>query len=81
MERIVIAAPQFAQAGGWVLDTQFVPNKGMPDLDRISKGTPLHLTGRLRTNRYTSADGTEKMYYEVFACRIRRLDEENDEIQ
>ena len=56
-------------------------NKGMPDLDRISKGTPLHLTGRLRTNRYTSADGTEKMYYEVFAYRIRRLDEETAEIQ
>lgn len=29
MERIVIAAPQFVQAGGWVLDTQFVPNMFM----------------------------------------------------
>ena len=50
--------------------------RNMPDLERITVGTPLHLTGRLRTNRYTAADGTEKQFYEVFAYRVRRLDEE-----
>ena len=53
----------------------------MPDLDKIEKGTPLHLTGRLRTNRYTSADGTEKLFYEVLAYRIRRLDDIEPENQ
>lgn len=56
-------------------------NKNMPELDKICVGTPLHLTGRLRANRYTSADGTEKQFYEVLAYRIRRLDEESPEIQ
>jgi len=50
--------------------------RNMPDLERITVGTPIHLTGRLRTNRYTAADGTEKQFYEVFAYRVRRLDEE-----
>lgn len=51
--------------------------KEMPDLDMIGKGTPLHLVGRLRTNRYTAADGTEKQYYEVLAYRIRIIEHEN----
>ncbi len=50
-------------------------NKQMPDLGTIEVGTPLHLTGRLRSNRYTAADGTEKMFHEVLAYKIRRLDE------
>ena len=56
-------------------------NRNMPELDKISVGTPLHLTGRLRVNRYTSADGTEKLFYEVLAYKIRRLDEESLEVQ
>ena len=50
-------------------------NKQMPDFEGIRVGTPLHLTGRLRTNRYTSADGTEKQFYEVLAYKIRRLED------
>lgn len=50
--------------------------KNMPDLTQICKGTPLHLTGRLRTNRYTSADGTEKQFYEVLAYRIQILEDD-----
>lgn len=45
----------------------------MPDLDRIVKGAPVNVTGRLRINRYTSADGTEKQYYEIQANKIRFL--------
>jgi single-strand DNA-binding protein len=56
-------------------------NRNMPELDKISVGTPLHLTGRLRVNRYTSADGTEKLFYEVLAYKIRRLDEVSLEVQ
>lgn len=55
--------------------------KNMPDLNRICKGMPLHLTGRLRTNRYTCADGTEKQFYEVLAYRINFLTEDMPENQ
>ena len=44
--------------------------KGMPDFSRILKGTCIHVIGRLRQNRYTSADGEEKVFYEVLATRV-----------
>lgn len=47
--------------------------KGMPDLDRIAKGVPVNVTGRLRVNKYTSPDGTEKYFYEVLANRVNIL--------
>ena len=50
--------------------------KDMPDLDSIGRGTPLHVIGRLRTNRYTSADGTEKQFYEVLAYRVKVVAEQ-----
>jgi single-strand DNA-binding protein len=40
------------------------------DLDKIVKGAPVNVTGRLRVSRYTSADGVEKQYYEVMANKI-----------
>ena len=48
--------------------------ENMPDFSRIVKGTPLHVTGRLRINRYTSSDGIEKQFYEVLASRIRIIE-------
>lgn len=45
-------------------------DKDIPELDKIVKGVPLHVTGRLRVNRYTSPDGTEKQFYEVLANKI-----------
>lgn len=54
--------------------------KDMPDLDTLCKGMPLHVTGRLRTNRYTSADGTEKLFYEVLASRVRIAEERSDDM-
>lgn len=44
--------------------------KDMPDFVKITKGTPVNVTGRLRTTRYTSTDGSEKQYYEVLANKI-----------
>ena len=49
--------------------------KEIPNIDRIEKGAAVHVTGRLRTNRYTSSDGTEKLYYEVMANKVTVLDE------
>lgn len=45
------------------------------DLDKIVKGMPVNVTGRLRVSRYTSADGVEKQYYEIMANKIRLLRE------
>ena len=53
--------------------------KDMPDLSTIMKGTPLHVTGRLRTVRYTNSEGVEKQLYEVVASKIRILTEEECE--
>ena len=44
--------------------------KEIADLEMITKGTPVHVTGRIRTSRYTSADGVEKIFYEVMASRL-----------
>lgn len=50
--------------------------KDMPDLSLIEKGVPVHVTGRLRINKYTSAEGVEKQFYEVLAGKIRILKEQ-----
>ena len=55
--------------------------KDMPDLDSIVRGTALNVTGRLRTNRYTSADGTEKQFYEVLAYKVRMVSDHTADMQ
>ena len=54
--------------------------KEIPDIDRIAKGVPVNVAGRLRLNRYTSADGVEKQFYEVLANKLRILNEEPEEM-
>ena len=54
-------------------------NKDMPDLDRIEKGMALYVTGRMRSVRYNGADGTDKIFYEVLASKVRSLDEDPPE--
>ena len=49
--------------------------KEIADLEMITKGTPVHVTGRIRTSRYTSADGVEKIFYEVLASRLTIVNE------
>lgn len=44
--------------------------RGMPDLTKIGKGTPLYVCGRLRSSKYTAADGSERTSYEVVANKI-----------
>lgn len=50
--------------------------KDIPDVYSICVGMPLHVTGRLRTSKYTNADGTERTYYEVLANKVSILQEE-----
>lgn len=50
--------------------------RDVPDVFSITKGMPMHITGRLRMSKYTSAEGVEKQLYEVFAQKLRILTEE-----
>ncbi len=47
-------------------------------LEQIEKGTYMYILGRLRNNRFTGADGTEKQGYEVVVSKLEILDEEPD---
>lgn len=40
------------------------------DLAKILKGCGVHLTGRIRTSRYTAQDGTEKSVNEILASSL-----------
>lgn len=51
-------------------------SRDMPEISSICKGTPIYVTGRLRSSRYTGSDGAEKTFYEVLASKIKILDEE-----
>lgn len=53
--------------------------RDMPDLEKITKGTPLNVIGRMRTTKYTNAEGVDKYLYEVVASKIRFLTEEESE--
>jgi single-stranded DNA-binding protein len=37
---------------------------------------PIHVIGRMRTYKYTSAEGGEKTFYEVLASKVRFLEAE-----
>lgn len=44
--------------------------KGMPDFDKIEKGTKIQLSGRLRSQRYTDSDGIDRTAYDVLASQM-----------
>ena len=50
-------------------------SKDMPDFDCMVKGMPVYVAGRMRTSRYTSADGVERQYYEILASKVRFIEE------
>ncbi len=52
--------------------------RNIKSLDKIEKGSYLYIMGRLRTSRFTGADGTEKQAYEVVANKLAMLDEDPD---
>ena len=51
--------------------------RDMPDLSKITIGMSLYVSGRMRTTKYTTAEGTDKYFYEVLANRIRFVTEDN----
>ena len=48
--------------------------KNMPYLTSIRKGDKVHVFGRLRSQRYTAADGTERTAYDVLASKLSVID-------
>ncbi len=48
--------------------------RGMPDFNRIKKGTPVHVIGRLRINKFMTAEGDERQFPEILASRVDIVD-------
>jgi single-stranded DNA-binding protein len=44
-------------------------------LEGLTRGSLVHLTGRHRISKYTTADGTERMFTEVVADTLKVLEE------
>jgi single-strand DNA-binding protein len=45
-------------------------SKNMPDFSSITKGTTVHVYGRIKSSKYKAADGTERQSYEIISNRI-----------
>lgn len=48
---------------------------GIVDLQRIEKGSHVHVIGRFRCQRYVGNDGCEKTSYEVIASTVELVEE------
>ena len=55
--------------------------KNIPDLRPVVRGTIVQVTGRVRTYKYTTADGEEKSSWEVIARRVTILEPDDDPVQ
>ena len=55
--------------------------KNMPDLRLITKGVIAQVTGRVRTFKFTMADGAERSGWEVMARRVTLLAPDDDPVQ
>ena len=55
--------------------------KNVPDLREVVRGTIVQVIGRVRTYKFTTADGVEKSSWEVFARRVTILQPDDDPIQ
>ncbi len=51
-------------------------NKDMPDFSRMTRGMPIYVCGRMRSSKYTSAEGQEKQLYDILAHKVKFLNEE-----
>lgn len=59
----------------WHNVTAWEGNKGIPPLEVIAKGTPVYVVGRLRSQKYTASDGTEKTITEVLANTVETVED------
>ncbi|MCQ2130247.1 MAG: single-stranded DNA-binding protein [Bacteroidales bacterium] len=47
--------------------------RDIQNLEQIKKGAPLHVIGRMRSQQYTAADGSERYSYDVAALRVELI--------
>jgi len=47
--------------------------EGIPNLSQLRKGASVHVLGRLRSRKYTSSEGSERVIYEVLASKVETL--------
>ena len=70
--------PVFSEEGRKLVETSWhsilAIEGGDVFLEGLSRGSLVHLTGRMRTVRYTAADGTERTFTEVVADSLRVLE-------
>ncbi len=45
--------------------------KNMPDFEKLNKGTTVNVVGRLKSNKYTSSDGIDRVAYEIIANKVK----------
>lgn len=68
-----------AQDGSHVIETTWHNvsywSKPGHDLSEFTKGTNVHIVGRLKQNRYTASDGAERCSYEVLAHTLEQIND------
>lgn len=47
----------------------------IPNLDIVKKGAPMYVRGRMRQDKFTGSDGTEKTKTEIFADVVETVEE------
>ena len=48
--------------------------KDIQNLDQLKKGSFIHVLGRLRNRKYTAADGTERIAYDIMANKVQMIE-------
>ena len=70
------------KSGNAVIDTTWHnvtawEGKNIQDVANIKKGDMLYVTGRIRIQKYSTADGTEREYPEAVATRVTPVESED----
>ena len=51
-------------------------SKDIQNLERIEKGSKVHVVGRIRNQRFCGTDGVERSMYEVVARTVEPIDDQ-----
>ena len=55
--------------------------KNMPDLRLVVRGAIVQVSGRVRTYKFTTADGSDRSGWEILARRVTLLAPDDDPVQ
>lgn len=58
------------------LSCQVFEGPGICNLDAITRGAIVHVTGRLKCNRYVDANGNDRVQYEIIARKLEVVKED-----